>query len=234
MTDREVFEAALAEAVGAMGLGLGEGDCARMWQHFALMVEANRHFNLTRITDPAGAALKHYADSLTLLATGWAKREAATTVLDVGTGAGFPAVPLAIACPNWLVTAIDGTGKKARFVADAAAALGLANLNARHARAAELARQREPGFDLVLMRAVAKLAPGFEEVHALVKAGGAVVFYKSGTLPEDEWAAGTAQARRRGWPGPAIHTLQLPSPAGPLERRLIRFSAVFANTPPKI
>jgi len=263
---REVFSTALTNAAGALGLRLEEHHLARMWRHFELVVEANRRFNLTRITAPADAALKHYADSLALLATRWVDSDRPLSVLDVGTGAGFPAVPLAIVCERWGVMAIDGTGKKARFVAEAAAVLGLANLEARHTRAADLARaagrsvnavphstlpvslprkrsaqrsaaaarQRSPeedagppggfGFDLIVMRAVAQLAPGIEEVHSLVNAGGAVVFYKGGALREEELTAGAAQARRRSLPGVAIHTLQLPSPAGPLDRQLIRYA----------
>jgi 16S rRNA (guanine527-N7)-methyltransferase len=194
-----------------------------MWRHFTLVVEANRQFNLTRITTPVDAAVKHYADSLTLLTTGWADRDAALAVLDVGTGAGFPAVPLASACPNWRVTAIDGTGKKARFVGEAAGALGLTNLTAVHARAADLARRGESTFDLILMRAVTQIAPGIEEIHSLLTATGAVVFYKSGTISKEELAAGAAEAQRRELSGVSIHTLQLPSPDGPLERRLMRY-----------
>jgi 16S rRNA (guanine527-N7)-methyltransferase len=222
--DREIFDATLADAARAMNLGLNEPQRACMWRHFTLMVEANRHFNLTRITTPSDAAIKHYADSLTLLATDWVDRERALTVLDVGTGAGFPAVPLAIVCPKWRVTAIDGTGKKARFVADAAGRLGLANLTAIHARAADLARQEGGAFDLVVMRAVTQLAPGIEEVHRLVKTAGAVVFYKSGTCSEQELRTAATRARLRGLSVVTTHTLQLPVADGPLERRLIRYA----------
>jgi len=224
MDDREVFEATLADAAQALDLRLNDEQRAGMWRHFTLMVEANQQFNLTRITTPADAAIKHYADSLTLLVMGWAERDAALNALDVGTGAGFPAVPLAIICPTWRVTAIDGTGKKARFVAEAASALGLANLNAIHARAADLSRQGGATFDLVILRAVTKLGPGLEEVHRLVNAAGAIVFYKSGTCSGEELAAAEKIARRRGLSAAATHTLQLPSAEGPLERRLIRYA----------
>jgi len=237
MNDREVFESTLQRAADALHLPLQDHHLARLWRHFNLVVEANRSFNLTRITDPADAALKHFADSLTLLATPWVRRDVSLTLLDVGTGAGFPAVPLAVVCESWRITAIDGTGKKARFVAEAAADLGLVNLAARHIRAADLARQaggrtsrspvrQEPGeqFDLIVMRAVTQIAKGIEEVRSLLAPAGAVVFYKSGDLSDEELTAGTAQARRRGLTEVSIHTLQLPAPAGPLERRLVRYA----------
>lgn len=224
MDDREAFDSALTQATDALGVPLSVVQRAGMWRHFLLMVEANRHFNLTRITEPADAALKHYADSLTLLAAGWADRDARMSVLDVGTGAGFPAVPLAIACPNWQVTAIDGTGKKARFVGDVARELELTNLTATHVRAADLARSAEPPkFDLIVMRAVTQIAAGIEESHRLINPAGAIIFYKSGTLGEEEMAAGDAEARRRRLNGAAVHKLQLPTAEGTLERRLIRY-----------
>jgi len=137
--DHDVFDAALCRAVAALGLAVDQGQRARMYAHFRRVIEANRVFNLTRITAPADAAVQHYADSLSLLAAPWIDAGGPLTVLDVGTGAGFPAIPLAIVCCHWDITAIDGTGKKARFVAETAAALKLTNVRAGHARAADLA-----------------------------------------------------------------------------------------------
>lgn len=224
MNDREAFESTLKSAADVLNLPLQDHHLERMWQNFRLVVEANRSFNLTRITDPADAALKHYADSLTLLATPWVDCDRSLAVLDVGTGAGFPAVPLAVVCEKWRITAIDGTGKKARFVADAAARLGLANLTAGHIRAADLARQAGERFDLIVLRAVTQIARGIEEVRSLLKPAGAVVFYKSGELSDDELTAGTAQARRRGLARMATHALRLPCTEGMLERKLIRYA----------
>lgn len=221
MDDRAQFDEALTAALAAIGVAVDAPRRERMWHHFERVVEANRQFNLTRITSPADAAVKHYADSLALLAAPWAP-DLAFDVLDVGTGAGFPAVPLAVAQEAWQVVAIDGTGKKARFVAETAATLGLANLEARHARAADLARQRVAPFDLVLLRAVTQLAPGLEEVRDLVRPGGAVVFYKSGSVTTEEQQAGDAAARRWGFAGD-VFRLQLPAPEGPIERQLIRY-----------
>lgn len=221
--EKQIFHSTLASALGSLGVGFDEADATRMWRHYELMIEANRAFNLTRITAAADAAVKHYADSITLLATPWVDRGRAASLLDVGTGAGFPAVPLAIMCPAWKVTAIDSTGKKARFVAQAAAEVGIANLEALHARAAELGRQPGMRFDLVVLRAVAQLSAGLKEVNSLVGPKGAIVFYKSGTLSEDELAAGKAWAQGHGFQKMDILTLKLRAPAGDMERRFIRF-----------
>lgn len=170
------FADALSTACRALGLSPDDDVVEALWRHFGLMVEANRRANLTRITTPADAAVKHYADSLALLTWSEDKVPASARVLDVGTGAGLPAVPLAACRPNWRVTAIDGTARKAGFVADAAATLGLSNLTARQARARELAGQVEP-FDLITCRAVAAPLDCLREARRLVRNGGWIVCY---------------------------------------------------------
>lgn len=177
-----------------LGLTLVASQVTLLWTHFERVVAANRQFNLTRITTPAEAAVRHYADSLSLLTLPGIGRNRKLNLLDVGTGAGFPAVPLAIVCPAWRITAIDGVGKKVRFVAQTAEALGLKNIEARHARAADLARELPGRFDLVVLRAVTKLGPGLAEVSPLVRPGGRIVFYKTATMLAEEMEAGRRKA----------------------------------------
>lgn len=219
--DRSEFATALTAATAPMGLQPDVAQESAMWSHFERMVEANRRFNLTRITTPADAAAKHYADSLSLLAVPGIERGRPLAVLDVGTGAGFPAIPLAVCCPAWRVTAIDGTAKKVRFVAECAEGLKLANLVARHARAADLVASMPSRFDLVLLRAVTKVNPGLVEVQPLVKPGGRIVFYKTATMEADELAAGRNQAAflRLNMLDP--FDIDIPAPDGPLHRRFI-------------
>jgi 16S rRNA (guanine527-N7)-methyltransferase len=216
------FEAALEAALSAISVSVEAGRRERMRAHLQLVVEANRQFNLTRITSPAEAAVKHYADSLALLGTGWVDANGKLAVLDVGTGAGFPAVPLAIACPNWRVTAIDGTGKKVRFVDEAAATLGLTNVKARHARAADLVRQGGGRFDLVLVRAVGQIGDLLAEVVPLLTSGGAVVFYKTVHLEADEITGAERAAARLGLRSDT-HGVDLPLGGEVLSRQLIRY-----------
>lgn len=223
LSDGQLFERTLLEATASLGLSLDEDQRTVMCAHFVAVVAANRQFNLTRITGPAEAAVKHYADSLSLLASPWVEATQSLTVLDVGTGAGFPAVPLAAVCAKWRVLAIDGTGKKVRFVESTALELGLSNLAVRHARAADLAREKGTGFDLVLARAVGKLGPVLREVRPLVRAGGSVVFYKTARLADDEREEGDRVAAQFGWIKGESFDVRLTIGDEILERRLVRF-----------
>lgn len=220
-TERDEFDSALQQATRAVGLTVEAADRDRMFGHYRLVVEANRQFNLTRITAPADAAVKHYADSLSLLATGWVEVQKSLRVLDVGTGAGFPAAPLAIACPAWTITAIDGTGKKVRFVENAAQGLGLANLHADHIRVEDLVRQSGHKFDLVLVRAVAKIADLLASLNSLIKSSGQIVFYKTGQVAAEIEAAVPVASKLM--LAADMHHLELPAPTERLIRELVRY-----------
>ncbi len=219
------FDGALVTATSALSLPLEPAVRRRMFDHYLLVVEANRRFNLTRITEPGDAAVRHYADALTLLKLPGVDPAAPLNILDIGTGAGFPAVPLAMLCPAWRVTAIDGTGKKARFVAESAAALGLGNVTAWHVRAGEMGREGRGGFDLVLLRAVSRIALGLREAHALVAPGGRMVFYKSGQLDEQEEHDGKTTAGELGFKAMKPLKLTLPNGDEQVSRRLISYQA---------
>lgn len=221
--DRELFTAALLKAVTSIGLTVKPEQVERMYRHYLLMIEANRRFNLTRITAPAEAAVKHYADSLTPLDDPRYAGEQSLTVLDVGTGAGFPAVPLAILRSHWHITAIDGTGKKARFVAETALALDLQNLEAVHSRASDLARNRPESFDLILMRAVDTLANGLKETYRLMRPGATIVFYKTANLDKTEYRQGQDMALRLGLQPLPDRDLTLIGTDEPLMRKLVLY-----------
>ena len=151
-----------------------EGFLARCRRFYGMLEEANRRFNLTRLTSPEEYAIKHVADSLALLrevpAIGGGK---ALEIADVGCGAGFPSVILAAARPELRITAIDSTGKKSEFLRGAAAALQLENLRVVNGRANELARRPEfrRRFDAVTARAVAPAPKLRRECAALLKPG---------------------------------------------------------------
>ena len=147
------------------------------------LVHWNRAYNLTAITDRAQMLTHHLLDSLSV-----APFVRGSTLADVGTGAGFPGLPLALVAPQRHCVLMDSNGKKQRFVAHAARTLGLANVEALHARVEEL-RPAQP-FDTVVARACAALPQLLEWVAPLCGPGTRVLAMK-GRLPDAEIAAVT-------------------------------------------
>jgi 16S rRNA (guanine527-N7)-methyltransferase len=171
--------AAVAEAIAAMGIELDAGDAERMRAYLGALLAANERFNLTAVTDPAEAWVRHVQDSLTLvpfLASADAKR-----VIDVGSGGGLPGLPLAIAMPDARFTLLEATGKKAAFLEETIAALGLRNARVVHERA-EVAGQdhheHRAHYDAVVARAVARLNTLAELTVPFAREGGAVLLIK--------------------------------------------------------
>ena len=165
-----ILRAGLAE------LGL-DGSKAEPLEAFARAVlEKNKVMNLTAITDDADFARLHLLDSAALLnVADFSDRRA----VDVGTGAGFPGVPLRILCPDVRMTLLDSTGKRIDFLRETCAALGLGNVDCVHARAEEFAAEHRESFDLAVSRAVAALPVLCELCLPLVKVGGQFLAMKS-------------------------------------------------------
>ena len=195
MSERgDPFAGELSRALRRWGMPILPRELHQLRAHFEAVVETNRVMNLTRITDPVEAAVKHYADSLALLP--WTRDRSITvrTILDVGTGAGFPAVPLAVMQREWAVTAIDATRKKVEFLTRTVAAIGLTNVHVEHAHAAHWrpilrGSGQERPFDVVVVRALAPLGKCLELCAAFVKPRGWLVAYKTASLDRDELAA---------------------------------------------
>ncbi|HYP09567.1 MAG TPA: 16S rRNA (guanine(527)-N(7))-methyltransferase RsmG [Bryobacteraceae bacterium] len=164
---------------------------AKAARHLDLIVEANQHFNLTRILDEREAAIKHVVDSV----TPWRLFADAPEVFDVGTGAGFPGIPLAVALPEIRFTLVESTGKKARFVAAAAVDLDLANVDVMPRRAEEVLRTHQGV--LITARAVAPLDRALDLLGPAVRVGSRALLYK-GPDGEAEIDKATAALRRHG------------------------------------
>ena len=154
----------------------------QFYRFTGLLIEANSHVNLTAIREVPDIIAKHYADCL--LAEPLFPQK--STVLDLGCGGGFPTLPLAIVRPDLHITALDSTQKKIAFVTEAAAALGLPNVQPLCARAEDrsLSRLRN-SFDVVTSRAMAKMNVLCELAMPYVKIGGKLIAYK-GTNGEVE------------------------------------------------
>jgi 16S rRNA (guanine527-N7)-methyltransferase len=165
------------EGLASLGIAATEQQITALLSYCNLLEETNRSFNLTRIPRPDYVPL-HLLDSLTCLPL--IGNRAVQRIIDVGTGAGFPAVPLAALLPEIPVVALDATLKKVRWVEQSAHAVGITNIKGIHARAEALARTAEHGerYDVVVSRAVAPLVKLTELVLPLVAPGGTVLAMK--------------------------------------------------------
>lgn len=176
---------------GALQLGIELTDeQMELFERFAaLLVETNKSLNLTRITDPAEIVTGHYLDSFTCLAA--AKIRPNARVVDIGTGAGFPGIPIKIVRPDLDVTLLDASLKKLKFIEEAIEALGLHGITLLHARAEEAAHDaaHRETFDVAFARALAEMKVLAELSLPLVKPGGMLIAQKSEGADEEIHAA---------------------------------------------
>ena len=188
-----MLKSILLDRTAAMGIPMTDGQAEQFDIYHNMLVEANARMNLTRVpNDPAEAVDRNYLDCVAPLAGGFPQ---ATTAVDVGSGAGFPGIPLAIMLPDTRFTLIDALAKRVDFLRDVIDRLGL-NAEALHLRAEDAARQgalRE-GFDLAVARAVAPRNVLCEYLLPLVKVGGRVLALKGPGLDGELEQAGNALA----------------------------------------
>ena len=161
---------------GLTTLGLPTGGIPALIRYADLLVEKNKVMNLTAITETADIAALHFLDSAALLTLADWKGK---TVADIGTGAGFPGLPLRIVDPSIRLTLLDAQNKRVEFLKEVCGELGLADVECVHARAEEFAADHREGFDLVTSRAVAALPLLCELCLPLVKVGGYFAAMKS-------------------------------------------------------
>ena len=170
------------QALASHGIDLDDHQMAQFATYYQLLVETNRQFNLTTITDEPEVYLKHFYDSLTPAFYVAALRDQPLTLCDVGAGAGFPSIPLKIAFPQLQVTIVDSLNKRINFLQQLISALGLTGVQTFHDRAETFAGKKSPhreSYDLVTARAVARLSVLSEFCLPLVKIGGQMVALKA-------------------------------------------------------
>jgi 16S rRNA (guanine527-N7)-methyltransferase len=172
---------ALAAACNALGLAPTASRLEALVRYVELLQRWNATYNLTAVRSPADILTHHLVDCLAVVP---ALQRHATSgrLLDVGSGGGLPGVVIALMLPGWQVTCVDSVGKKAAFVRQAAGALGLANLQAAHARVEAL---NVPAFDVVTARAFASLADLVRLTRPHLAPGGIWMAMK-GRTPDDE------------------------------------------------
>ena len=165
-----------------ISLELTEKQLEQFRVYYEMLVEKNKVMNLTGITEWDEVLEKHFLDSISLIRVVDLQQE--LSVMDMGTGAGFPGIPLKIAFPNLKVTLADSLNKRVNFLQEVIDALELENIEAVHGRAEDLARDKKyrEQYDLSVSRAVANLSTLSEYCLPFVKIGGQFISYKSGEV----------------------------------------------------
>ena len=172
----------LEQGLPELGLELSEEIKDRLCDFGAAMVKQNEVMNLTAITEPAPVAKLHLLDSLTVLCCADLKGK---QIIDVGCGAGFPGVPLAIACPDAKITLLDSLAKRMNWLDTVLPALGVTNARTITARAEEAVATRREKFDFATSRAVARLNILLELTAPYVRVGGKVLAMKGSAAREE-------------------------------------------------
>ena len=168
-----------------IGVTLTDQQIIKFLKYYELLVEWNEFMNLTAITEYDEVMKKHFVDSLSLIKTYDVSKS--STVIDVGTGAGFPGLALKIAYPNLKVTLLDSLNKRIKFLDEVISQLGLKDIETVHGRAEDFAK---PGklrekFDVCVSRAVANMTSLSEYCLPFVKVGGEFISYKSEKMNEE-------------------------------------------------
>lgn len=180
-----MFQNDLIHAMEAMGLVLEDYQIRQFCRFEEMLLETNRVMNLTAITDPGEVAVKHMADSLSCYDERYFPKDA--SMLDLGTGAGFPGIPLAIFRPDLTVTFFDSLQKRLNFLNEVCRETGLRKVAFLHGRAEEMAHQEayREQFDLVTSRAVARLSILCEWALPYVRNNGLFIALKGAQYEEE-------------------------------------------------
>lgn len=177
--ENKTFQEKLRQKAALIGIELNELQLQQFDRFYQMMVETNKHMNLTAITEEDEVISKHLVDSLSCSKV--MDMSQVRSIIDIGTGAGFPGIPLKIAYPEIEFVLLDSLNKRIRFLDGVIEELGLEKIEAVHGRAEDLARKKEyrANFDLCVSRAVANLSTLTEYCIPFVRVNGYFVSYKA-------------------------------------------------------
>ena len=226
----EDFVGQMEKETKEIDIKLTSEQMSQFFEYYKLLLHWNSMINLTAITEMREVVTKHFVDSLSIIKAVPDIGEKKYKVIDVGTGAGFPGIPLKIAFPDLHVTLLDSLNKRIRFLDEVIETLGLSQIETRHGRAEDAARDNvsRETFDLCVSRAVANLSTLSEYCLPFVRTGGYFVSYKSGKI-EEELKSGKNAAKKLGGELEEIVTFQLPNSD---ERDLVKIRKI-STTPKK-
>lgn len=175
------FSQKLQEKSKLINIELEENQIEKFYNYMNLLLEWNEKINLTAITEPNEVILKHFIDSATIIKY----IENNMSIVDVGTGAGFPGIPLNIIKNNAKYTLVDSLNKRINFLNEVIEKLGLQNINTVHSRIEDFAKNNKEKFDIATSRAVASLNVLLEYLLPLVKVGGICICMKGSNAKEE-------------------------------------------------
>lgn len=219
------FEKLMEQGCEELSLALSKEQKEQFFRYYELLIEWNKVMNLTAITELPDVVTKHFVDSLLVAKTFSKIKTASYYCIDVGTGAGFPGIPLKIAFPELKITLLDSLNKRIGFLNDVIGKLGLTDIAAVHGRAEDFGRDEKyrEKFDLCVSRAVANLSTLSEYCIPFVKKGGMFIPYKSGKVENEVFEAGGAVKKLGGEIKP---TVILTLPGTNVERTFIPIKKV--------
>lgn len=223
---KKQFEIWMKEELRELDLTLSDEQIEQFYKYYQLLIQWNEVMNLTAITEMDQVVTKHFVDSLSLVKAVPDLREKEYRVLDLGTGAGFPGIPLKIAFPNLELVLLDSLNKRIKFLNEVIIAeLDLKNIRAVHGRAEDFGRNKDyrEQFEFCVSRAVANMSTLSEYCVPFVKAGGYFIPYKSGKI-EEELAQAKGAVKLLGGKIEEVISFQLPKTEG--ERTLVKIAKI--------
>jgi 16S rRNA (guanine527-N7)-methyltransferase len=223
----EDFKNKMIDLAKKIDVDLEESDIEKFYKYMNLLLEWNEKINLTAITEMNDVILKHFIDSITVLKY----IDGNEKIVDVGTGAGFPGIPIAILKPNTKVTLLDSLNKRVLFLQDVIKNIDLKNTGTIHSRAEDFGQSKanRETYDISISRAVANLSTLSEYLLPLVKVGGRVICMK-GAKAEEEIENAKFAIKELGGKIISVDNLKLPDTD--MERTIIIIEKI-AKTPTK-